>query len=125
MIMGSRLDESVWDERREWLDKQRSSGMSVAGFCREHGLSVAGFNFWRKKFNGAAVGDVRSRNKSARRSAAFIQVPLPAEALGTAKATWVEISLADGMIVRVPASNLSALKTVLSTLSVAGESDHA
>ena len=123
--MGGRLDQSVWDERRQWLEKQRNSGLSVAGFCRENGLTVASFNFWRKKFNGAAGGDGHSRNNSARRSAAFIQVPLPTESLGRVKATWVEISLADGMVVRVPGSNLSALKAVLSTLSVAGESNHA
>jgi hypothetical protein len=121
--MGSRIDQSIWDERREWLQKQRGSGLSVAGFCRENGLSVASFNFWRKKFNGAAVGD--SKKNLARRSAAFIQVPLPTEALGGVKATWIEISLADGMIVRVPASNLAALKAVLGALSAGGESNHA
>ena len=122
--MGGKLDQSVWDQRQAWLAKQRSSGLSVAGFCRENGLSVASFSFWRKKFSDAAGGGGQTKKIAARRSAAFIQVPLPAEALATAKAAWVEISLADGMVVRVPASNLSALKAVLHTLSASGEINH-
>lgn len=85
--MGGRLDQSVWDERREWLQKQRDSGLTVAGFCRENGLSVASFNFWRKKFNGAVVDDGHRKKKLARRTAGFIQVPLPTEALGKVTAT--------------------------------------
>ena len=33
--MAGRVEESVWDERREWIRRQRESGLPVARFCRD------------------------------------------------------------------------------------------
>ncbi len=38
--------EKVW---REWIRKQKFSGLSIAQFCRENGISQATFYNWRKK----------------------------------------------------------------------------
>jgi hypothetical protein len=52
----------------------------------------------------------------------FVQLPLPTAAVATAgSAAWVEVSLADGLVVRVPASNLAALQIVLNSLNRSGQ----
>ena len=57
---------------------------------------------------------------------AFVQLPLPTVAVASSGPSWIEVSLADGMVVRVPASNLVALEAVLSSLNRSGqESRHA
>ena len=118
--MSGRIDPAVWAERQEWIHKQIDSGFSVARFCREHGLHIGNFHAWKLKLgkdsqvvevnrNGAVQRPVRS-------SLAFVQLPRPAASSTNASNAWVEISKADGLIVRVPASNLMALQVVLSAL---------
>jgi hypothetical protein len=107
--------------------------LSVAGFCREHGLNAGNFHAWRLRFaklsgqspacatGGQLAGDAPQRNR------AFVQLPLPQVAAAVSCGpSWIEVSLADGMVVRVPASNLAALDAVLSSLNRAREvSGHA
>lgn len=38
------------DAIQKFLTRQRSSGLSVAKFCRQHQLSVPTFYSWRKRF---------------------------------------------------------------------------
>lgn len=125
--MAGRVEDSVWSERQDLIRKQEESGLSVAQFCRDNGLHVGNFHAWRLRFaklrdrlqlgSGQLAGDRRPLQ-------AFVQLPMPVvstaatvssnAAVGSA---WVELSLADGMVVRVPASNLAALETVLKSLS--------
>ena len=134
--MSGRIDQSKWVERQEWIRQQQGSGLSVAEFCREHGLHVGNFYAWKHKLAGELQGQSKSvagksgtgksgaggksfAGKSVagdRAMRAFVQVPLP-PANGSTGSPWIEISLADGTVVRVPASNLAALKLVLSTLN--------
>lgn len=123
--MSGRIDPSKWIERQEWVRQQQASGLSVAEFCREHGLHIGNFYAWKHKLAGERQGQSQSATgKSAtgkafagdRAMRAFVQVPLPL-ANGATGSPWIEISLADGTVVRVPASNLAALKLVLSTLN--------
>ncbi len=123
--MAGRVEDSVWSERQDWIRKQEESGLSVAQFCRDNGLHVGNFHAWRLRFaklrdrsqigSGQMVG-------SGRPLQAFLQLPMP-QATATApsnaagSSSWIELSLADGMVVRVPASNLAALETVLKSLS--------
>jgi hypothetical protein len=116
--MAGRVDQSVWDERREWIRKQQASGLSMTQFCREHGLNLANFHSWRERF---AKLDAQQANGSGKPTGgpaprqAFVQLPLPTVAVQSN--SWIEISLADGIIVRLPASNLAALDLVLSRLN--------
>ena len=139
--MSGRIDPSKWIERQEWVRQQQASGLSVAEFCREHGLHIGNFYAWKHKLAGELKGQSQSvagksgtgksgagksgtggksfAGKSVagdRAMRAFVQVPLPL-ANGATGSPWIEISLADGTVVRVPASNLAALKLVLSTLN--------
>lgn len=116
--MAGRVEESVWAEREEWIRRQEESGLSVAQFCRENSLHVGNFHAWRLRFaklrgqshvgTGKAVG---------RTLQAFVQLPVaPVSAAGSGP-SWIEVSLADGMVVRVPAANLVALEAVLDSVS--------
>lgn len=118
--MAGRVAESVWDERREWIRKQQASGLSVAQFCRDNGLHEVNFHGWRHRFAKLSSQSPRGTDKLAagkQKLQAFVQLPLPSSALTTSGASWIEVSLADGLVVRVPASNLAALETVLRSLN--------
>jgi len=118
--MAGRVAESVWEERREWIRKQQASGLSVAQYCRDNGLLEANFHAWRHRLAKLSGQSPRGAGKLAggkQKLQAFVQLPLPASALATSGASWIEVSLADGLVVRVPASNLAALETVLRSLN--------
>ena len=120
--MGRRIDKAVWDERRDLLQRQASSGISAARFCRENGLKHSTFHAWKRKLNGGAGGDWRLHSDgkigpSDRRSSSFVQVPIPAATRANSQASWVEVSSAAGIVVRVPSGDLPALRMVLGTLS--------
>lgn len=118
--MSGRIDASIWEERQGWVRRQQESGLSAARFCRENGLNVGNFHAWRQKLakdspaqSSLETSRVIGHQPSMR---AFVQVPLASTA-GAKGSSWIEISLADGMVVRVPASNLAALELVLSALN--------
>ena len=117
--MAGRVEESVWGERQEWIRRQRESGLSVAQFCRDNGLHEGNFYSWRRRFAMADGVSIRADTQPSGRRAlkAFVQLPLPTVAVANSSPTWIEVSLADGMVVRVPASNLTALEAVLSSLN--------
>ena len=102
--MSGRIDPAVWAERQDWIHKQLDSGFSVARFCREHGLHVGNFHAWKLKLSKDSQGAEVNRNGAAQRpvrsSLAFVQLPRPAASSANASHAWVEISKADGLIVR-------------------------
>jgi hypothetical protein len=46
-MAGRTVREAMWDELREWILKQREIGLSIAQFCRDHGLHFGNFHAWR------------------------------------------------------------------------------
>lgn len=46
-MAGRAAREVIWDKRREWIRKHREIGLSVAQFCRDHGLNLGNFHAWR------------------------------------------------------------------------------
>ena len=118
--MGKALDGAVWRQRRLWIEKQRSSGLSVAQFCRVNGLKTSCFHAWKQRLLAQPTcspqADGTLRRKSCRGKGVFVQVPAPVQAV-LPLTEWIEIARADGVTLRVPASNLAALKLVLSILS--------
>jgi transposase-like protein len=118
--MAGRVEESVWEERREWIRKQQQSGLSVAHFCRDNSLHEAKFYAWRHRLAKTSAQSPLGAGKLSggrQKLQAFVQLPLPPVATTSAGPSWIELSLADGMVVRVPASNLAALETVLRSLN--------
>lgn len=119
--MAGRVEESVWAERQEWIRRQEESGLSVAQFCRENGLHLGNFHAWRLRFaklRGQPHIGTEKATGARQGLQAFVQLPVPAvTSMAVSGPSWIEVSLADGMVVRVPASNLSMLDVVLGSLS--------
>lgn len=152
--MARKVNQFLWDQWRQRIRRQRASGMPIAVFCRKEGVSQAAFHAWKRKLHRSASArtappesvvpqHVRKRSTplSQRRrpqnsaaspatpthSADFLQVPVR----GLPSSPWIELSLVDGTLVRVPQENLAALTTLLRVLrgdgfpTLAGEARHA
>jgi len=104
--------ERFW---REAICRQRRSGQSVRGFCRNETLSEPSFYAWRRELKQrgdkqpvgrAQRGDSQQVGHSQRRAArrpAFVAVQLAAEA-GSMAAGAIELALPSGAVLRLPAS---------------------
>lgn len=152
--MSRRANRVLWDQWRERLERQRKSGLSIAEFCRQEGVSSVAFHTWRRKLrqqsaeHSSARGGIAGRGgvtaagpsspgrgvRPARTVAAasgvggsFLQVPV----VEARPATWIELTLVDGTQVRIPPQNLSALQVALTVVrggvvnSLTGEVSHA
>ena len=123
--MGRAIDQAIWRQRRLWIEKHRSSGLSAAEFCRVNDLKIFNFYAWNQRLKAKPAGNPRATakgtvmTKQLRGRSAFVQMPTPVQAVipEMAEMPWVEISQADGLLVRVPAANLAALKLVLGVLA--------
>lgn len=96
------------ERRRGWeqvIEEQSGSGVSVAEFCRENGLSPTSFYQWRKKLWDESSGERES----------FV----PVTVLGTA---GVIVELPCGAVLRLPGGDQQVLAQVLSRLLAAGGS---
>ena len=140
--MTRRVNQVLWEQWRERLERQRGSGLSIAEFCRQEGVSSITFHTWKRKIQGAggahsAMAEVRSERPTAKlpdgtsrrrgprrvrrdvgttfarpRDAEFLQLPV----LGVRSAPWIELTLVDGTRVRIPQQNLVALQSVFTIL---------
>jgi len=151
--MVRKRNAACWDQWRERLQRQRASGLSITEFCRKEGICRVSFQTWKRRLREGAsgrgatgrrsVGPATSRRydvgrghvKARRRPTGptasrglvdFFQVPV----LAGRSSPWIELSLADGAIVRIPQGNLAALETLLRVLrggatGLVGEADHA
>jgi len=159
--MARKVNQVLWDQWRQRIGKQRTSGLSVAAFCRKEGVPQAAFHRWKRKLRArttawrsataarrpspAAAASRRfgkrpataPRRVSPQRSSAgvavarhapdFLELPIQ----HARSSPWIELSLVDGTVVRVPQENLAALVTLLRALrgndsaAVAAEAGHA
>ena len=152
--MARSVNQALWDQWRQRLGRQRTSGLSIVEFCRRENISPHRFHAWKRKLfptsparhaSGAGIGTRRARRgqfiaKPHTRAqqtpalpavppgpAAFLQLPARA-AQGS---PWIELALADGTILRLPQQNLAALVAALRVLRgerlelPQGESGHA
>lgn len=152
--MAREVNQVLWDQWRQRMERQRASGLSIVAFCREEGVSLATFHAWKRKLHGPAStrpasGEAAMASRSRKRRAAvprrrgarnsavspaapmrssdFLQLPVR----GVRSSPWIELSLVDGTVVRVPQDNLAALTTLLRVLrgdgfdAIAGEARHA
>lgn len=137
--MTRKVNQSLWDQWRRRIERQRSSGLSIAEFCRREDLSQASFHAWKRKLRDSRSASPTSQETPTQRashgrrsgesrrpagqsspprpaastgSASFLQLPVP----GTRSSPWIELSLVDGTVIRVPQQNVAALQTVLRVL---------
>jgi len=135
--MARKLNQALWTQWWQRIERQRESGLSIAEFCRREHVSSHRFHVWKRKVRqGASVRPpaaeasgwqssrkrrthVRPRTHTALAGPAtptgatgFLQLPVSA----TRPSPWIELALADGTVVRLPQQNLTALVTVLRVL---------
>jgi transposase-like protein len=137
--MPRQANEVLRDQWRQRIKRQRESGLSIAEFCRREDISSHGFYVWRRNLREASRRrrDSRadSRLQSSRRRSAvvtsrrplrnpfvgsaallcptdFLQLPVTA----APTMPWIELTMADGTILRLPQQNLAALITALRVL---------
>jgi len=140
--MGRAVDLELRSTWRGRLLRQSTSGLSVAEYCRREGTSVGTYYYWKRRLaaesNGRAArahngasSSAGQRSKPGGRIAActeglpraafatrvdaggsFLPLPLTPPRGGA----WVELTLMDGTVLRVPQHNLAALELVLTTL---------
>jgi len=137
--MKRKVNQVLWDQWRQRMERQRASGLSIVAFCREEGVSQASFHTWKRKLHdskstqhsseeAAAAWHPRKRQASGprrrgsrdpaastavpMRAADFLQLPVRT----VRSSPWIELSLVDGTLVRIPQENLTALTTLLMVL---------
>jgi transposase-like protein len=138
--MARQVNQVLWDQWRQRTERQGTSGLPIVVFCRREGVSPAAFHAWKRKLRNSAsprrpasetaparrsrrrpvAASLRRRpQQSSARSAAaaayaedFLQLPVR----GVRSSPWIELSLVDGTLVRIPQENLAALTTLLRVL---------
>jgi transposase-like protein len=139
--MAQQANRVLWDQWRQRIDRQRVSGLSIAEFCRKERLSPHGFYVWRRKLRTTTsaqpeVAMARRWRKRPQdsmprrgprpsradlsgpgRACGFLQLPVTA----MRPSPWIELSLADGTVLRLPQQNVATLLAVLRVLR--GESE--
>jgi hypothetical protein len=65
--MTRQVNEVLWDQWRQRVDRQQTSGLSIAEFCRKEHLSPNGFYIWRRKLRGTTPARRSSREAAPER----------------------------------------------------------
>jgi hypothetical protein len=114
----SQAKERSW---RQLVERQRRSNLTVRGFCAQAGISEPSFYAWRSELarRDSETGQAApSESQTPRRIATPTPRFLPVTIAGHphAAASHVEVVLPNGLLVRVPAQDTAALRTVLEFL---------
>jgi len=129
-------DVALLTQWRERLKRQEESGLTIEAFCEGEGVSTSMFYRWRRHLQdsstepaaGEQTGAVQRAGKKRsgpprrklvkkdvstnEQSSQFLQLPVRS----VRSMPWIELTLADGTVVRLPQENLEALSMVLQTL---------
>jgi transposase-like protein len=111
--------ERYW---RELIGRQRASGQTVAGFCRQAGVSDASFYTWRRRLHANAASVERNRRpnsgKEEARAPMASLVPVQVVADPNASDTTVEIHLPGAVMLRIsPGCDEQTVRMVLAALA--------
>ena len=135
--MAHKRNPVLWDQWHQRIERQRVSGLSIAEFCRREGVSQATFFTWKRRFRGSTPAPQAEQVRTARtggkkrsvvrrqrtenpatapspptRPADFLQLPV----WGMRTSPWIEMTLVDGTLIRVPQENVAALIALLRVL---------
>jgi len=126
-------------EWRDRLKRHSESGLTVEAFCEKEGVSTSMFYRWQRHFQnpspaqaafeavkpahrpGKKRGGRPRRRQSEAVSATEPATEPPPEFLrlpvrNVRSMPWIELTLVDGTVIRIPQENQVALSTVLRTL---------
>lgn len=130
-------------EWRERLKQQAESGLTVEAFCKGEGVSTSVFYRWQRHLRDALVktaepaaggasprsgkkrGGPTRQNRTKVTSCSEPTAEHPPEFLrlpvrSVQPMPWIELTLADGTVIRIPQENHAALAAVLRTLRSEG-----
>ena len=116
------------ESRLEWwgrqVSRQQSAGISVAEFCRQLGVTVRAFTYWRDRVHLASrINSSRAAEISAQRpsdsAASSAPTFMPVSIINSVTTTQLEIELANGCAVRLTGSIDPGL--VQAAISAAGQ----
>ena len=126
-------------EWRERLKRQSESGLTIEAFCQQEGVSTSMFYRWQRHFQNPSPGptaseavdtahrrgkkrggrpqrqpsEVAAASEPATKSPpGFLRLPVRS----ARSMPWIELTLFDGTVIRIPQENHAALSTVLRTL---------
>ena len=111
----SAAKERLW---RQHVSRQARSKLTVRDFCAQAGISEPSFYTWRSELarrDSVTGRPVRSEPTAPRRTTASTPRFLPVT-IAPPVASHVEVVLPSGLLVRVPAQDTAALRTVLDLL---------
>jgi len=131
---------------RERLKRHSESGLTVETFCQQEGVSTSMFYRWQRQLQSRSstattaqkigtaknAGKKRAKPSPTHRSELassvgpatehppeFLRLPVR----GVRSMPWIELTLVDGTVVRIPQENHAALAIVLRTLRSEGDGD--
>ena len=101
------------DRQRYWeevIERQRTSGQSIVGFCSKEGLSPESFHAWKRRLK-------RSRHETGRRSAKQALVPVQIVNDPEADPRRLEIQWPGDVVLRVEGCDAQMIGAVVTALS--------
>lgn len=105
---------SKWELWRQRMQRYELSGLTVAEFCDQQGVSAPSFYQWRKRFAETSAGaSDQAAGRPKRRpqaASAFQQVTL------TPPGSLVAVELGSGVRLELPAENVELVRTVVAEL---------
>lgn len=111
--MGRSINPAVWKQWRERLRRFKSSGLTVAAYCRAEGVSTARFYQWRKTFGDRSVSNDQRKEPTSQRPAFVPVVP-------TSLTSIVIVTLANGIRVELPAADHALVGHVVQAVASPG-----
>jgi hypothetical protein len=116
----SQAKERSW---RQLVERQRRSNLTVRDFCAQAGISEPSFYAWRSELvrrdsetGRAAPSESQTPRPTATLTPRFLPVTIAEYPRAAVAASHVEVVLPSGLLVRVPAQDTAALRTVLELL---------
>jgi hypothetical protein len=88
MMSKTRLNKQEWIEH---LSNQERSAATQRAYCREHGLSLSAFRYWKKRETREAAGETK----------AFIEIPTPGKKSSSPYNDSCAITFPNGCSLRV------------------------
>ena len=123
--MARKVNQELRETWRQRIERQRRSGLTVAEFSRQEGVSTASFYRWQQEVGAVPAAPAKPYGTSStgqddcphgqngisrthgRHVSCNCRWPL------TSSNPWIELMLTDGTLIRLPQQNLAALQTVL------------
>jgi len=85
------------DEWQALVDEQQASGLTQSAFCRQRGLALSTFHYWKRKLATAEAGDSARVSAASSGQPAFTEIALPDADEGETRPSEVELELGPGV----------------------------